>query len=67
MSLPGVYDFDDCDEMTVCSLATLAEVRRRLAAHYGWDLCAADTVAGVVDEYAVEIVAEFQEDEGDDE
>lgn len=33
---PDVYDFDECDEMTLAVLAELAEVRERLAALPGY-------------------------------
>jgi hypothetical protein len=59
---PDVYD-SDVDEMTAGALAALAEVRQRLVAHYAHDPHASATVAGVVDEYAYELVENVTEED----
>lgn len=57
-----VYDFAECDEMTLCELATLDEVRRRFVARDGGYPTGRSNCA-LIDAYAREIVAAAREAE----
>lgn len=61
---PDVYDFDDCDEMTLCSLATLDELRRRFVDRDGGYPSGKANTA-LIDTYAREIVDSSRDEEGD--
>lgn len=57
-----VYDFADCDEMTLCELATLDEVRRRFAERDGGSPTGRANCA-LIDAYAREIVERERDSE----
>jgi hypothetical protein len=54
------YDFDECDEMTLCALATAKDIRDRIEAHLG---VRSPEAVDVVDAYAQEIVDREREDD----
>lgn len=64
---PPWYDAEVGDEMFMGGQAVLAEVRGRLAAHFGYDAATARTVLGVVDEYVRELVNNERDGEVDNE
>ena len=64
--LPEVYDAEVGDEMHMACMATLRDVRERLAAHLAGTGIVLSAVLGIVDDLAVEMT-DAQEDEDEDE
>lgn len=58
-----VYDFDECDEMTLCELATLGEVRELLIRAAGTTFLSAREISEVVDRHARRVVADARDAE----
>ncbi len=57
---PLLYDFEEIDEMGMAALATARTIRDRLVAHFAFDEHTARTAAGIVDEYALEIIQDAE-------